>query len=366
MIFRTLWLICAMAWVLGGTSALAQQAAPKPEGYFGNVLFEDITKEEAEKLGWKTPRGIRVLDLEKGGPVANAGIQPGDIIVSLDGKEVENGEALARSITAIGDKSIGAQVRFGYLRSGKEHTATVTLGPPPVIPPPQEPILRIEPGMPMGSVLHVGADAACTLLATASDDATVRLWRVRDGKLLRTLRAPLPAGIHLVQAVVVAPDGSWTAAGGWAASTWSSRGSLFVYVFENATGTIAARLGPLNGAISRLAVLPLSNRRTGGIWRRQRLQVMTACGCGRGSGQAPRTGEASCRTPIMAASSSLTQPSTARARSTRSRSTASCGATPFPEGAVAMEINRSRPGLPPEGGSTRGPSPCIPQVTASP
>jgi WD40 repeat protein len=143
--------------------------------------------------------------------------------------------ALADSIAAIGGKGIGAEVRFGYLRSGKEHTATVTLGPPPVIPPPpQEPILRIEPGMPMGSVLHVGADAACTLLATASDDATVRLWHVRDGRLLRTLRAPLPDGIDLVKAVAVAPDGSWTAAGGWAASTWNSRGSFFVYVFENA------------------------------------------------------------------------------------------------------------------------------------
>jgi hypothetical protein len=82
-------------------------------------------------------------------------------------------------------------VRFGYLRSGKEHTATVTLGPPPAFPPPpQEPILRIEAGMPMGHVTSVGADAACTLLATASEDATLRMWRVRDGKLLRTLRAP--------------------------------------------------------------------------------------------------------------------------------------------------------------------------------
>ena len=110
----------------------------------------------------------------------------------------------------------------------------------------------------MGQVTHVGADAACTLLATASEDATVRMWSVRDGKLLRTLRAPLPAGIDLdiVRAVAVAPDGSWTAAGGWAATTWSSRGYHFVYVFENATGAIAARLGPLYGAIVGLAVSP--------------------------------------------------------------------------------------------------------------
>jgi WD40 repeat protein len=252
-------LICTVAWALGGMSALAQEGAlpEKPEGYLGILSGEEVTKEQAEKLGWKTPRGLRVLRLHEGGPAANAGIQAEDIIVSLDGKEFENWEALAASIAAIGDKGIGAQVRFGYLRSGKEHTVTVTLGPPPVFrPPPQEPILRIEPGMPMGEVLHVGADAACTLLATASEDATVRLWRVRDGKLLMTLRAPLPDGIHRVRAVAVAPDGSWTAAGGWAASTWSSRGFRFVYVFESATGAIAARLGPLNATITHLAVSP--------------------------------------------------------------------------------------------------------------
>jgi hypothetical protein len=76
MIFRTLWLICAMGWVLGGTSALAQQAAPKPEGYLGIPLFGEITKEEAEKLGWKTPRGLRVLRLGEGGLQPTQGYRP--------------------------------------------------------------------------------------------------------------------------------------------------------------------------------------------------------------------------------------------------------------------------------------------------
>jgi hypothetical protein len=248
-----------MAWALGGMSAQAQQAAlpEKPEGYLGILSGEGVTQEQAEKLGWKTPRGVRVLELQEGGPAANAGIQAEDIIISLDGKEFENSDALAGSITALGDMGVGAQVKFGFLRSGKEHTVTVTLGPPPVfIPPPQEPILRIEPGMPMGQVERVGADAACTLLATASEDATVRLWRVQDGKLLRTLRAPLPYGMRFVRAVAVAPDGSWTAAGGWSSSTWSLRGRHLIYVFESATGAVAARLGPLSEGISHLAVSP--------------------------------------------------------------------------------------------------------------
>jgi hypothetical protein len=34
-------------------------------------------------------------------------------------------------------------------------------------------------------ISRVGVDAACSLLATASDDKTVRLWSLPDGKLHR-------------------------------------------------------------------------------------------------------------------------------------------------------------------------------------
>ena len=63
---------------------------------------------------------------------------------------------------------------------------------------------------------RIGADAACSTLATASSDKTVRLWRLPEGKLVRTLRPPIgPAYDGKVYAVAVAPDGNWVAAGGW-------------------------------------------------------------------------------------------------------------------------------------------------------
>jgi len=52
--------------------------------------MQDVTKEEAEKRGWETPRGAKV-DLTAGAPAAAAELQPGDVIVTLDGVEVENG-----------------------------------------------------------------------------------------------------------------------------------------------------------------------------------------------------------------------------------------------------------------------------------
>src|SRR5262245_18369182 len=61
-------------------------------------------------------------------------------------------------------------IGFAFLGAG---TAPAQMAPPP----PQEPILRIDPGMHTAPIFRIGVDAACTLLATGSYDKTVRLWR---------------------------------------------------------------------------------------------------------------------------------------------------------------------------------------------
>jgi serine protease Do len=95
-----------------------------PKGFLG-IELKDIAKEEAEGLGWEAPRGIKVVKPNDGGPAANAGILPGDVILSIDGVEVES---MQRFVATIGDRGAGAQVRLRVLRSGKEHTLSVTLG----------------------------------------------------------------------------------------------------------------------------------------------------------------------------------------------------------------------------------------------
>src|SRR5277367_2765933 len=60
--------------------------------------------------------------------------------------------------------------------------------------PDQAPVLRIEAGMHTASINSIGVDAACARIATASDDKTVRLWSLPDGKWQRTIRLPIGPG----------------------------------------------------------------------------------------------------------------------------------------------------------------------------
>jgi WD40 repeat protein len=122
------------------------------------------------------------------------------------------------------------------------------------LPPISAPQLRIDAGMHAARINRIAANADCTLLTTASDDKTIRLWRLPEAKLLKTLRRPIALGNDgQFYAVAMAPDGSWIAAGGWDHSDGKSR-HHGVYIFNAATGEVISRLGPFSSPITSLAV----------------------------------------------------------------------------------------------------------------
>lgn len=63
---------------------------------------------------------------------------------------------------------------------------------PPALP--VAPVLRLEPGAHWGPVRRIAVNADQSLLATASDDKTVRVWQRDTQALLHTLRPPLGEG----------------------------------------------------------------------------------------------------------------------------------------------------------------------------
>ena len=69
--------------------------------------------------------GVIVSTVTPSGGAAKAGIQPGDVIVSIDGRNIKDGDDLVDDISA---RQVGSTVKLGYLRNGKQDVANVVIG----------------------------------------------------------------------------------------------------------------------------------------------------------------------------------------------------------------------------------------------
>jgi predicted metalloprotease with PDZ domain len=75
--------------------------------------------------------GARVLSVSPGGPAAEAGIRPGDVIVALNGTEVKGEDAPRQAVKILRDVKPDSKVNVRVLREGTTKDFTVTARPGP-------------------------------------------------------------------------------------------------------------------------------------------------------------------------------------------------------------------------------------------
>jgi serine protease Do len=100
------------------------------------VQIQELTKEAADAFGLKQADGALVNNVEKDGPAAKAGIESGDIILKVDGRDVHSSNDLPRIITAIRP---GTKVTLTVWRKGaaKDFAVTVAEIKEDATPPPR-------------------------------------------------------------------------------------------------------------------------------------------------------------------------------------------------------------------------------------
>jgi Do/DeqQ family serine protease len=93
-----------------------------------------VTSEIAAGLGLPRPVGVLVKEVAPASPAAEAGLRSGDVILEVDGHEVEDPEGLRFRVATLAPN---ASAQLTLWRTGQRRIVTAVLVPPPEIPPRQ-------------------------------------------------------------------------------------------------------------------------------------------------------------------------------------------------------------------------------------
>ena len=148
-------------------------------GAIGVSFKEGLSGAVGRVYGFKN--GVLVQTVKPGGPSDKAGIKVRDIIVSIDGRPIKDGNDLVEEIS---NRHPGSTVRIGYLRDGKPAEANVIVGDRDAITTEEAandqsgPADKGEPGMnKLGLAVREVTPATATKLGTGA----VVILNVRPG-----------------------------------------------------------------------------------------------------------------------------------------------------------------------------------------
>jgi len=88
------------------------------------VQIDQVSKEVAESIGLGQPKGALVRGVEPNSPAAKAGVEPGDIILKFDGKEIDRSVDLPR---LVGNTQPGNKSTMTVFRRGSQRDLAVTV-----------------------------------------------------------------------------------------------------------------------------------------------------------------------------------------------------------------------------------------------
>ena len=165
-------------------------------GWLG-VRIQEVSQEIAESMGMERPRGALIAGMTDGGPAAKGGVQNGDVVLTFDGKPVNDNRALPRMVA---ETQVGKTVPMEVLRKGARRNVSVTVQKLTE----DEKVASAEKAAPKGAPANkqVSAINLGMSLAPVSPDARrrFRLDPKVDGVVVTDVDADSPAGQKNIRA----------------------------------------------------------------------------------------------------------------------------------------------------------------------
>jgi serine protease Do len=88
------------------------------------ISFQGAQSSAVSRMYGFANGGVLVNTVTPNGPASKGGVKPGDVIVSIDGKSIKDGDELVADISS---RKVGSTVQLGLLRSGAKENATVSI-----------------------------------------------------------------------------------------------------------------------------------------------------------------------------------------------------------------------------------------------
>jgi serine protease Do len=206
-------------------------------GWLG-VRIQQVTDDIAESLSIKPPHGALVAGVDDKGPAKPGGIEPGDVVIKFDGRDVKEMHDLPRIVA---DTPVGKEVDVVVIRKGKEETHRVKIG-------------RLEDGEKAAAAANTDKDSAQPPKTAVQKTLGLELSNLSDD-----LRKKYKVRDNVKGVIITSVDSSVASS---APDKRLSPGDVIVEVQYQAVGNpgdLQSRLDQLKGQGKKVAVLLVSN-----------------------------------------------------------------------------------------------------------
>jgi S1-C subfamily serine protease len=140
------------------------------------AALQAVTPELSREFDLKRPAGAVVTEVTVGAPAARAGLRVGDVIVSVDGQQVDDPNAFNYRFTT---RSLGGHAELGIVRRGREVKASVALETAPDLPR-EEVLIRVRSPFLGATVANLSPALADEMRIPSSAEGVV-VVEVADG-----------------------------------------------------------------------------------------------------------------------------------------------------------------------------------------